>query len=167
MERSTNVSEKDYSLEDLHALNNALAYAMSEWGSGPEGAERLHRLYERIHGALEAEQERLAPPLEAVSLAEMAARGSEPDPQELYLNSRGIHEDFANRLDLSPIRRWCGTWAVTDHGVECLAESYAIPWNRVDEEDWYQHMSEKCWVVMEDFDAALGYARTHKTKAKA
>ncbi len=160
------MNENDFSLEDLHALNNVLAYAMSVWASGPEGAERLRSLYERVHVALETEQEQLKPPIKVLSLTEMLELGPELDSREPWITSRGIPEDFMNRLEVSPILRWFGTWAVTEYGVESLNENYAFPWNRVDEDDWHRHMSEKCWVVMEDFVAALAYARTHKVKAQ-
>lgn len=62
--------------------------------------------------------------------------------------------------DVSPIRKQFGQWAVTTYGLECLTDSYAIDKARLKEPDWERHMSEKTWVLMEDFSAALKAART-------
>jgi len=60
------------------------------------------------------------------------------------------------------IRRF-GQWAVTSYGVENLSGlySYSIAKNRLDEPWWSIHVGSKLWVVPEDFDAALNFARTH------
>jgi hypothetical protein len=66
-------------------------------------------------------------------------------------------------IEVSPIIKRFGTWAVTTYGVECLSEKYEFAMARVDEPDWIDHMREtKTWVNMRDFEAALSYARELK-----
>lgn len=62
--------------------------------------------------------------------------------------------------DVKPeqVRRQFGTWAVTDYGLECLADEYAIEKKRLRENDWLDHMAGKTWVDMRDFLAAYRYA---------
>lgn len=59
---------------------------------------------------------------------------------------------------------WKGEqWAATKYGVECRDGCYAIDRKRLWEDDtvhsWIMHMSEKCWVDLEDFAEALRVAR--------
>jgi hypothetical protein len=54
---------------------------------------------------------------------------------------------------------WRGRqWAVTDHGIEALDGTYAIPTSRlvedIDDHSWLAHMGEKSWVDTEDFATA-------------
>lgn len=66
-------------------------------------------------------------------------------------------------IEVSPIIKRFGTWAVTTYGVECLSDKYDFSMDRVDEPDWLDHMREtKNWVNMRDFEAALSYARELK-----
>ena len=66
-------------------------------------------------------------------------------------------------IEVSPIIKRFGTWAVTTYGVECLSDKYDFSMDRVDEPDWVNHMREtKNWVNMRDFEAALSYARELK-----
>jgi hypothetical protein len=71
-------------------------------------------------------------------------------------------EEAVRRFDVSPIIKRYGTWAVTTYGVESLSTNYPIEIDRVDEQDWLDHMRRKSWTVMPDFAAALSYARELK-----
>lgn len=73
-------------------------------------------------------------------------------------------EEAIHRFDVSPIIKRFGTWAVTTYGLECLAIQYEIELERVDEEDWIDHMRRKTWVNMADFEKALSFAREFKSK---
>jgi hypothetical protein len=44
-----------------------------------------------------------------------------------------------------------GTWAVTKYGVEALQTAYSISKDRLRQNRWLLHMSEKTWVNMHDF----------------
>jgi hypothetical protein len=61
--------------------------------------------------------------------------------------------------DVAPIVKRFGAWVVTTYGIECLKFYYPIDFSRVDENDWIQHMSEKEWVNLGDFTAALAHAK--------
>lgn len=67
------------------------------------------------------------------------------------------------RYHLAPILRRFGSWAVTEHGVECLVWFYDIPkarlWESFDSYPWERHLCMKRWVTPEDAMAALAYAR--------
>lgn len=52
-----------------------------------------------------------------------------------------------------------GLFAVTSFGIECLSHSYSIPNHRLEEDDWIDHMAAKTWVNIDDFKAALHYAK--------
>jgi hypothetical protein len=54
-----------------------------------------------------------------------------------------------------------GTWAVTDYGIECLERYYVIEKQRLHENDWPLHMSEKTWVDMYDFLRAFYAGRCY------
>lgn len=43
-----------------------------------------------------------------------------------------------------------GRWAITDFGVEFLAQYYCIDSSRVHEEDWLRHLKEKQWFSTTD-----------------
>lgn len=61
--------------------------------------------------------------------------------------------------DISPVVKRFGAWVVTTYGIECLDHYYPIETSRVNETDWVDHMSEKTWVTIPDFAAALDYAK--------
>ena len=73
-----------------------------------------------------------------------------------------ILEEALRRFEVSPIIKRYGTWAVTTYGVECLSTNYPIEMDRVDEQDWLDHMRGKSWPIMPDFATALSYARELK-----
>jgi hypothetical protein len=55
---------------------------------------------------------------------------------------------------------WLGRqWAVTEYGIEQRDGTYAIEADRLDENDWFDHMAQKEWVNLSDFAAALYIAR--------
>lgn len=58
-----------------------------------------------------------------------------------------------------------GSWAVTKSGVESLTHSYLIEKVRIINEEagytWEEHMSQKNWVNMQDFRAAIEFAREY------
>lgn len=62
-------------------------------------------------------------------------------------------------LEVSPVVKRFGDWVVTTYGIECLKIYYPIELSRVNESDWVRHMSEKEWVKIRDFAAALDYAK--------
>jgi hypothetical protein len=58
-----------------------------------------------------------------------------------------------------------GTWAVTTYGVESLTTYCPIARDRLNECEaeytWELHMADKSWVNMDDFRAAMNFARKH------
>jgi TIR domain len=62
-------------------------------------------------------------------------------------------------LEVSPVVKRFGDWVVTTYGIECLKIYYPIELSRVNKSDWVRHMSEKEWVNIRDFAAALDYAK--------
>ncbi|MGI3044371.1 hypothetical protein ACRTDM_21865 [Shewanella algae] len=52
-----------------------------------------------------------------------------------------------------------GVWAVTDFGIECLDQGYVISVDRLLENDWLDHMSQKTWVNINDFSNAYYAAK--------
>jgi hypothetical protein len=54
-----------------------------------------------------------------------------------------------------------GDWLVTTRGVEHEAIPYVVYKDRIWEPDWVQHMGEKNWVRMDNFRAALQFAREY------
>lgn len=68
-------------------------------------------------------------------------------------------DEAARRVELSPIIKRFGTWAVTEYGVECLTTPYAIPKHRLGEQDWLKHMHGKVWILFEDFRDAFATAQ--------
>jgi hypothetical protein len=68
-------------------------------------------------------------------------------------------DELRRRYDVADVLQQFGTWAVTTFGVECLTDSYPIDKTRLSEPDWLEHMSEKTWVLLDDFNAALSAGR--------
>lgn len=66
----------------------------------------------------------------------------------------------ATYYDLPPLVDRRGDWAICTDGIYCLTSSYPIGASRLDEQDWEAHMSEKDWVNMSDFRAALNRAKS-------
>lgn len=154
---------ENFTIPELHAINNALAYALSQYNGGEPGRNEMETLCETIHTALLERLVRLRPPIRCYTASEMLEEYEKGirngKVRQPLLHDAGLPRDFMDRLDVNPIRRWFGTWAVTEYGVECLTSYYPIPMDRINEMDWSRHMSDKNWVVVEDFDAALRYAR--------
>lgn len=69
--------------------------------------------------------------------------------------------DAANEQnDMPPITKRFGYWAVCNDGsIQCLYTYYIITKERIDEQDWEAHMSEKTWVYLPDFVSALNAAK--------
>jgi hypothetical protein len=65
------------------------------------------------------------------------------------------------RFEISEIIRRFGQWVVTEKGIESLVIEYAITKNRLTETDWASHMSEKMWVVIDEFEAAFQFAKEY------
>lgn len=102
---------------------------------------------------------------EALSPSEIVGSVNQDDFEEIILgdsSQRITLEEAVSRFDVSPIIKRYGTWAVTIYGVESLSAHYPIHIDRVDEEDWINHMQRKIWTIMPDFVAALSYARELK-----
>lgn len=89
-------------------------------------------------------------------------------PKTLGTGPTTVHVQI--RHDARPIEGspapvyWMGDqWKVTSDGIECLENSYFIEAHRVWEENrgygWLDHMREKEWVLMFDFEQALEFAR--------
>jgi len=68
--------------------------------------------------------------------------------------------------EVSPVVKRFGAWVVTVYGIECLQRYYPIELSRVNESDWFRHMSEKRGVNMQDFASALDYAKQLYTTRK-
>lgn len=64
-------------------------------------------------------------------------------------------------IDLSPIVKQFGTWAITEYGLECVTTYYPIEKERLGEADWTDHMAGKDWVILKDFVRALRAAKRH------
>jgi hypothetical protein len=60
--------------------------------------------------------------------------------------------------EISEIIKRFGQWVVTKYGLESLVLSYPISKDRLTETDWVIHMSDKRWVVIDEFEAALKFA---------
>jgi hypothetical protein len=61
---------------------------------------------------------------------------------------------------------WQGRqWLVTTYGIEAKDCSYSIARHRLDDPYWLDHMTEKEWVDVDDFAAALHIARSGGTEA--
>jgi len=69
-------------------------------------------------------------------------------------------------FEVAPVVKRFGAWVVTTYGIECLETYYPIEISRVHELDWVSHMREKNWVKIQDFGAALEYARDLLTQSK-
>ncbi len=54
-----------------------------------------------------------------------------------------------------------GTWTVTNDDIRCPEgfDDYPIPRQRIHEEHWIEHMREKKWPVLSDFEEAIAYAQ--------
>jgi hypothetical protein len=81
------------------------------------------------------------------------------DEVRLIHDRRCSLEEAARRVELSPILKRYGTWAVTEYGVECLSTYYAISNEILDRDDWLKHMRGKSWIEFEDFRDALACAQ--------
>lgn len=85
--------------------------------------------------------------------------------QVTLLTGRTVSVEEAREiLEVDPIIRRFGTWAVTEYGIECLTTRYSIAKDRVHESDWRKHMvgdsqARGHWVVGSDFLGALSFAR--------
>ena len=67
-------------------------------------------------------------------------------------------QQVIKNLDISPIIKQFGTWAVTEYGIECLVQYYPIDKAWLIEPDWVEHVCDKRWVNASDFVAAYNYA---------
>jgi hypothetical protein len=78
-------------------------------------------------------------------------------------------KEEARLLLLAKSRHWhrrgiirkFGTWAVTRHGVETIfaPADFSIGLDRLGMPGWHDRMRSMLWVVIDDFDAALTFAR--------
>lgn len=82
---------------------------------------------------------------------------------EMILTSYGDMEiDEARRFfEVGEVINRFGVWCVTAKGIECLYTEYTIEKDQLKSQDWPEHLSEKSWVNMRDFNqcyyAALQY----------
>lgn len=85
------------------------------------------------------------------------------DLSEVDERDEGMIAEAQRRFEVGEVYEQCGSWAVTDYGVECLTEHYPIPKDELyaGEPDggWMFHMADKRWVNMSDFGMALQAAR--------
>jgi hypothetical protein len=73
-----------------------------------------------------------------------------------------LHHEFERQgghLQIHPVIKAFGQWAVTDFGIECTQYSYFFQGARVWDSDWKLHMADKSWVNLRDFVMALDFAR--------
>lgn len=63
--------------------------------------------------------------------------------------------EIATLRELPPILFRFGDWVVSPEGVDCLTQEYTVTKERLSENDWIRHMSEKTWVNIDDFRQAL------------
>jgi hypothetical protein len=66
----------------------------------------------------------------------------------------------ATYYDLPPLLDRRGIWAICIDGLYCLTTQYPIGASRFDEQDWREHMSDKPWVDIHEFEMALERAQT-------
>lgn len=72
----------------------------------------------------------------------------------------GMRAGKGGTRDLSPaIYVPNPAWAVTDHGVESMTQSYVIERSRLRETDWVQHISAKKWTSYDEVEPAFDAAR--------
>ncbi len=96
----------------------------------------------------------------------MTVAGYFPEPYEgrLQYGDRDLSiVEIATMLELPPILKRYGDWAVTTEGIECLIVRYTVDKSRFDEGDWINHMREKTWVNLSDFSSALYTGRDFVT----
>ena len=56
----------------------------------------------------------------------------------------------AESVRCGPLQDRRGRWALTEYGIECLAQYYPIESSRVHEIDWLRQLSEKTWMSEQD-----------------
>lgn len=83
----------------------------------------------------------------------------------LFETRRGLLtlDEVREWLELSEIVKLFNTWAVTEHGMECMVEYYPIDAKRL-RENWIDHLTEKKWMtaaMLGDLTRALAYAKDH------
>lgn len=61
----------------------------------------------------------------------------------------------------STIIKAFGQWHVTSYGLESTGVYYPISKDRLSEPHWIEHMAWKNWLIMADFQAALGFAKEY------
>lgn len=67
---------------------------------------------------------------------------------------------WAEIMDIGrPILYRAGVWVVTEFGVECLILPYPIAKERLNTQDWVEHVSDKTWVNRADFQSAFNEAK--------
>lgn len=85
--------------------------------------------------------------------------------QERQAANKTLLAEAKVRFNLSRVISQCGTWAITEYGMECLTNYYPIAKDRLLEGEpyygWAVHMSEKRWIDMHDFCRCLVAARRH------
>lgn len=84
-----------------------------------------------------------------------------PEYRIEQLQKQSAEVDPAIRAKLDEPVYWSGRqWAVTAYGIESVGEfEYFIEAERLNENDWFDHMAGKTWVDLPDFAAALYIAR--------
>lgn len=65
----------------------------------------------------------------------------------------------ANDFELPPLLARYGEWVICENGIHCLYTPYFIDKDRLYEDDWIEHVTEKSWVVRSDFIAAFQHAK--------
>ena len=68
-------------------------------------------------------------------------------------------QDAANYHDIPEIIERHEIWAICNDGIYSLYIPYIIEKNRLYEDDWIDHLSEKTWVSINDFSRALSRAK--------
>ena len=76
-------------------------------------------------------------------------------PIETITNGELTLKEVIELFEISEIFERYGQWVVTKYGLECLVTQYAISKERLIEQDWASHLSEKRWVRPDEFEIAL------------
>ena len=67
--------------------------------------------------------------------------------------------EIATDLEYDTIIKRFGDWVVMTTGIDCLTQGYFIASNRLDEDDWIEHVGSKPWVNESDFSLAYYAAK--------
>ena len=67
----------------------------------------------------------------------------------------------ADCLDLPRLVRRFRQCAISEEGLDCLSSPYRVPSDRLFEMNWVDHMREKTWMDIDDFEGSYGVAKQY------